>query len=386
MAQKTKKQALQALNRVIKQMKSQGARIGFASDTDFEYTKEPTPFPSVNGMIGGGLPRGKLTVISGPPGSCKSTYSAQCLAFAQARDPDLIALWVDVEHCWDPTWMKSLGVDVDRVIVAEMLENLEETLDLVIGMCREKAVGYIVYDSIGSISPKGEYESKKGEARLMTEDTVGLTARQFNKFLRIATPKIARADCVVILIAQVYSTIGIYSIEVVKGGNGIGHHAHLRLIMRRMTDETKKVKLKMPGAKTKSVVLLGWNVNIKVDKSKQSGTEGYSVILPFNLGAGIMVAEAAVITAIQTGLIRQAGSWYFIVEADDDHEELRVQGKQKVIDYYMGNDEAFAELTTRLENIAAEEMVSRIVNGDFTPESDEDDEDKLVIEDDDEIL
>ena len=364
-------------------MKSTGAKVGFGDDPGFEYKKEPTPFPSVNGMTGGGLPRGKLTVISGPPGSCKTTFVAQCLAFAQSKDPDLIALWVDVEHCWDPKWMEALGVDVSRVIVAEMLENLEETLDLVIGMCREKAVGYIVYDSIGAISPKGEYESKHGVARGMDEDTVGLQARQFNKFLRIATPKIARAECIIVLIAQIYSTIGTYSIDVVKGGKGLAHHAHLRLIMNRMVDETKKRQVMMPGAKVKSTVLLGWNVRVKVDKSKQSSTEGYSVILPFNLGAGIMVAEAAVITAIQMGLIRQAGSWFFLGEGEDAN---KVQGKQKVIDYYMGDDEAFAELATRLEGIADAEMVARIVGGDFTPESDEDDEDDFVVEDEEEVL
>ena len=368
-----KKQAQKALDRILRAMKSTGAKIGFADEVDFDYGKSSTPFPSVNGMTNGGLPKGKLTVVSGPPGSCKTTLVAQSLAYAQAQDPDLIALWVDVEHCWDTTWMTTLGVDVDRVIVAKMLEDLEETLDLVIGMCREKAVGWIVYDSVGAISPRGEFESKKGVARDMHEDTVGLTARQFNKFLRIITPKVARAECVIVLIAQVYSTIGIYSIEQVKGGKGIGHHAHLRLIMRRMKDESKKASIKMPGSDQKSTVLLGWNVNVKVDKSKQSSTEGYSVVLPFTLGIGIVAAEAAIITAIQIDLIKQKGAWFV-------WGEQRFHGKQQIMDYFMANDEEYGALTDMMKDIAAEDMIRKITTGSFSAESDVDEIEENLLE------
>ena len=363
-----KKTAQKALDRIIKTMKVQGAKIGFASDIDFDYGKAAGPFPSVNSITNGGLPRGKLTVVSGPPGSCKTTFVAQSLAYAQAQDPDLIALWVDIEHCWDSQWMSTLGVDTDRVIVAEMLEDLEETLDLVIGMCREKAVDWVVYDSVGAIASRGEFESKKGVSRDMHEDNVALGARQFNKFLRIATPKIARADCVIVLIAQVYTDINSYGgIDHIKGGKGIAHHAHLRLLTRRVKDEAKKANVQMPGSDKKSSVLLGWNINIKVDKSKQSSTEGYSVVLPFTLGAGIVAAEAAIITAIQLGLIEQKGAW-FLWKGEKFH------GKQQVSDYFMANVEEYGALTKLMENIASEEIIKKITTGDFSPESDEEDD------------
>jgi len=175
------------------------------------------------------------------------------------------------------------------------------------------------------------------------------------------------------LIAQVYSTIGIYSIEQVKGGKGIGHHAHLRLIMRRMKDESKKASIKMPGSDQKSTVLLGWNVNVKVDKSKQSSTEGYSVVLPFTLGIGIVAAEAAIITAIQIDLIKQKGAWFV-------WGEQRFHGKQQIMDYFMANDEEYGALTDMMKDIAAEDMIRKITTGSFSAESDVDEIEENLLE------
>jgi len=73
-------------------------------------------------------------------------------------------------------------------------------------------------------------------------------------------------------------------------------------------------------------------------------------------------------------LIEQKGAWF--VWGDE-----KFHGKQQVLDYFMENGEEYGALTNMMEEIAADEIIKRITTGEFTPESDEDDEDELQEED-----
>lgn len=55
-----------------------------SSDAPGTYTLDPTGVPNLDGVLGGGLARGSLVMVVGPPGSGKTTLAAQ-LAFAAAR-------------------------------------------------------------------------------------------------------------------------------------------------------------------------------------------------------------------------------------------------------------------------------------------------------------
>jgi len=190
---------------------------------------------------------------------------------------------------------------------------------------------------------------------------MALQARKFGQWARMATPRVARHNIEVIMIAQVYSAITSYGgIWEVKGGNQLKHTTHLRLMTRRSKDE-RTATVKMPDG-NKKIVNLGWQLHIKVDKSRQSGSEGHEIILPFRNGAGIVKDEAAVLTALSFGLIERSGAWY-------TWKDERIQGKENVIKHFIENQEHAAQLAQELEAWAENDTIEIAIAHEDTQEN-----------------
>src|SRR5689334_290544 len=69
-----------------------------------------TGFPALNEALGiGGLPRGLLVEIFGPPSCGKTALALQITASVQ-RAGDVA--WIDAEHVFDASFASRLGVDV----------------------------------------------------------------------------------------------------------------------------------------------------------------------------------------------------------------------------------------------------------------------------------
>ena len=75
----------------------------------------------------GGIPRGRITEISGrnPPVRPPSPSTASL----QAQKKGGVCAYVDVEHAIDPEFAKKLGVDVDNLYVSQPTTG-EEALDI----------------------------------------------------------------------------------------------------------------------------------------------------------------------------------------------------------------------------------------------------------------
>lgn len=350
------KKAQLALKRAMKKYKMDSSVIGKASELDLEYEKMPTPFPAVNMITGGGFPVGKTTCVTGPSQSGKTCLAAQTLAYNQTLNPELVCLWVDAENSWDSKWMEKLGVDIDRVFVVQLIGDLEDSLNIVIDIIKEAAVDMIVYDSIGALASRAEFSTKGGKERGVDDDDVGLIARKMSKFFRMVTQTLGKSKCVNIMIGQVYTTPTQYGgIDTVKGGNAFKHHTHLRLLTRRTKDEAKKLTVTMPDGEKRTVVT-GWKQQIKVDKTKQSATEGYAVTVPFSTGTGLVAAESCILSALQMGLVEQKGAWYY-------WKEEKFQGKNNAMQFFMDNDKEYEELIILLNQITIEDLIAGATGG-----------------------
>ena len=62
----------------------------------------------------GGIPKGRVVEVFGPEGSGKTTVCLHIIAEAQRQGG--IAAFIDAEHALDPTYAKTLGVNVDGSI------------------------------------------------------------------------------------------------------------------------------------------------------------------------------------------------------------------------------------------------------------------------------
>ena len=120
--------------------------IGIGSD--IAYEKLATPFFQVNRAMGGGFPRTKHTCISGHPGTGKTVLILHTIAYHQAKDPEFVAAFFDAEDALDPAWMERLGIDLQRMVIVQGLNKLEDYLDAYIKIARTGLVDMMVLDSI----------------------------------------------------------------------------------------------------------------------------------------------------------------------------------------------------------------------------------------------
>lgn len=348
-----KKDRIRTIKSLIKGLDlPDGAVIGFGSDIEIESRKIPTPIPTLNALCGGGFPVGKFTCISGPPGTSKSTLCLHWVAHIQATT-DRVCCWIDSENSFDSAWASKLGVNVNELLLVTNLRSLEEYLNVFNRVVNSDLAGAIVVDSVGAMAPKGEIEDKKGVTRRLEDDTMGLQARKMSQFFRINTSCVSRHGVAVVMIAQVYSNINAYGgIWEVKGGNAFKHATHLRIMTRRSKSKEIERDVLMPDGKVIKLPV-GFDMHVKIDKTRQSETEGQSIVLPFSYGLGINVAKATVLTAIAYDIIQQAGAWF-------NWNGEKWQGKQTVIDYFTDNPESYTLLVEQLEQEAVDDILGAL--------------------------
>jgi recombination protein RecA len=109
----------------------------------------------------GGLPRGRMIELYGPPAVGKTTLGLQALAAVQ-REGDTAAL-VDAECAFDGAYAARVGVDVESLLLARA-EDGQQAFRILEKLAASKAVDLIVVDSVAALVPAEEREAAVGEA------------------------------------------------------------------------------------------------------------------------------------------------------------------------------------------------------------------------------
>lgn len=93
----------------------------------------PTDLPALDAVLGGGIPRARITEVCGTPTSGASTLALQITARAQAEG--LTAVCVDAAHVFSPDYAARFGIDLDSLLLVrprQPADALEIAGDLVI--------------------------------------------------------------------------------------------------------------------------------------------------------------------------------------------------------------------------------------------------------------
>ena len=241
--------------------------IHFASEEP-ERERIPTGIPELDNMITG-FPSGAFSVIWGNKGSTKSTIAL--LTIAQAQQLGKQCLYLDLETSFDNNWADKCGVDRSKLLIGHF-DTAEEALDSAIKMSKEKVIDLVVLDSVQSLSPEGEQETKKGEEKSVGEDTMALLARRLSQFFRMDASGNYKGNVTFILIGQSRMDLGGYiKLEKLSGGKALAHWATLIIKAYRATKvDSPTYKFKI-GDKTKSFPI-GFQICYKLEKKKISGT------------------------------------------------------------------------------------------------------------------
>jgi recombination protein RecA len=107
----------------------------------------------------GGLPRGRVTELFGPPGSGKTTIALQIVASLQRSGG--AAAWLDADGAFDPVYATRLGVTVERMPVARP-GSAEQAFEIARQLAMSHAVDLLVVDSAAALTPEIELQMEIG--------------------------------------------------------------------------------------------------------------------------------------------------------------------------------------------------------------------------------
>ena len=176
----------------------------------------------------GGFPDGRIVEIYGPASAGKTTLTLAIIAAAQAQGD--IAAFVDAEHALMLSHAKSMGVNIEDLIISQP-DYGEQALEVVRALTETGAVRVIVVDSVSALVPKAELDGDMGDSHM------GLQARLMSQAMRKLAGIASKTGTLIVFINQVREKIGVMygNPEVTTGGNALKFYASLRLEVRRLS-------------------------------------------------------------------------------------------------------------------------------------------------------
>ncbi len=271
----------------------------------------------------GGYPQGRIIEIYGPESSGKTTLALE--AIAQCQKAGGRCAFIDAEHAIDPEYSKTLGVDIDELILSQP-DYGEQALEIVNMLANSGAIDLIVVDSVAALVPKAELEGT------FEDSTVGLQARLMSKALRKLAGILSKGNCTVIFINQLREKVGVMygNPETTTGGRALKFYSTIRL-------EIRKAEAIKEGDK-----VIGNYVNCKVVKNKVAPPYR-SCKITLIYGQGISRENELAQLAVDNSVIEKSGSWF-------SYEGERIgQGISSVHEWLKNSPEKEEELLKKIK-------------------------------------
>jgi len=276
----------------------------------------------------GGYPRGRVVEIYGPESSGKTTLTLH--AIAECQKAGGIAAFIDAEHAFDRYYAKSLGVQIDDLIISQP-DHGEQALEIADNLIRSGAVDIVIVDSVAALTPKSEIEGEMGDSKM------GLHARLMSQALRKLTASISKTKCTVIFINQLREKIGVMfgNPETTTGGNALKFYASVRLDIRRSTQ-----------IKDSAGSVMGNKTRVKVVKNKVA-PPFKTVEFDIMYGQGISRIGELLDIGVEAEIIKKSGSWF-------SYGDTKLgQGRDAVKTLLDDNPELAEEIESKIKDIVA---------------------------------
>jgi recombination protein RecA len=205
--------------------KKYGANVlmEIGKEIDFKVDWASTGCYSLDEVIGGGLPRGRIIEVFGAESGGKSTLALFLMAQIQKRG-GRVAL-IDAENAFDGSYASNIGLDITKLLVSQPA-TLEESMDIVKELVETSLIDIIVVDSVSALVPKSEVEGED-----FMKDTMAIQARLMSRALRILSGPISKSKTVVVFINQIRDKVGVFygAKTTTSGGRALKFFSSVRL-------------------------------------------------------------------------------------------------------------------------------------------------------------
>lgn len=318
----TQEQKTKALETAVEHIEKQfgaGSIMKLGQDFKLDVPAIKTGSVALDVALGvGGVPRGRVIEIFGPESSGKTTLTLSIIANAQREGGT--AAFIDAEHAFDPSYAKTLGVNLDNLLMSQP-DTGEQALDIAETLVKSNALDVIVIDSVAALVPKAEIDGEMGQSHM------GLQARLMSHALRKLSGSIAKSKTCVIFINQIREKIGVMfgNPETTPGGRALKFYASVRIDLRRI------------ASLKKGEDAVGNRVKASIVKNK--------VAAPFRkaefdimFDEGISKSGSVLDMGESLGILKKSGAWILY------GEEKLGQGKENARSYLKENPSIVAKI------------------------------------------
>lgn len=295
----------------------------------------PTGVPSLDNILGGGLPGGSITQIYGPEQSGKTSLAYRIAGESVKRGYSTIL--VPLEG-YSKEFARACGIETEaknlHVISADFAELLFNTC---IEAIRNYDTKVVVMDSIAAAIPRADLEKKQKVEDGDPSFNMGTRARSISSFIQQMQIPLKRKEAIFVTVNRLTADINRYGGSLKPGG---GH------TLQYASD----IKISMWGKINRDEKIIETDVTVMKGKEDGIGLFG-ATVLYFAHGQGVDVYRDLITVCEGKGIVIKSGAWYA-------YGEQKFQGLAGFAEVLKTNKELYQELTDKVgKNITAQEVV-----------------------------
>ena len=257
-----------------------------------------------------GIPQGLMQII-GDEAHGKTTLAYTFLANAQRQGlkdvtlPNgkvINALFLDFERTYDPTYAKTIGVDIDKVLKV-VTPYAEQSFDITTELLNA-GLQFVIIDSISTIIPKSE-EDKTMMDNVKMASEASVISRGLKRINQLAY----NADAFVIIINQWRANMSPMA-QTEKKPYGV-----------RILKHIVKYTIELARIERKDTRM---TIQAFVSKTK-AGAIGRKIQYDIDHGNGIDIPRHIISLAVDHGIVEKAGAWFYYPSKSDP--KYKAQGE-----------------------------------------------------------
>jgi len=304
----------------------------------------PTGSLSLDIDLGGGIPVGRVTEISGGFSSGKSTQVMHIIRNAQTMG--MVCAIIDAEGTYNEEYFNMLDVNPDIVYYSQP-DSLEEGTQIILDLQREGVIELAVLDSIAAMTPNRIQDSEMDE-----KTQIGIAPKLWGEFLgkfQMNNNKLVRDGkkaVTLIGVNQLRERIGAYGDpEYTTGGRAWGFYKSVDIRFRRGDWIT------VGKGDDKEVV--GQVTKYKIEKNKtykRMKVGEFDFYLTDNpLGIKPLyndTTKEVIILAINYNIIQKAGAWF-------KYKDQKYQGIDRLIEAIKSDENFMKEIMNKIKSIVS---------------------------------